>query len=182
MTHQKLIDRTFMAAAVIRSQESHCVSTKVGTLLAKGNRMISVGVNGTPSDKPGRNCQHNCSHMLNENGKLSTANRPEHSAWSNDNEIHAEIYAIMNAHLFGETLNNATMYTTASPCPNCAKHIELYVARGAIGRVVYLDKYDRGNDEWISNLESYGIEVVKMERQDLSVYVDFDKINFSNVE
>ena len=179
-------DKTLMSYAVQFSQESPCISTRVGALLEMNGEIVAMAYNDIPSmrDDEFHNerkhvCSRVCSHMLNEEGKLKAVHRPEHSAWSNDNEIHAEMRVIMNAHLDGVELRNATLYTTASPCPNCAKHLELYAAHSAIGRIVYLDKYDRGNDEWIKNIGRH-ITIDKMERCELNI--DFSKIITSNNE
>ncbi|QDH49138.1 deoxycytidylate deaminase [Pantoea phage Phynn] len=172
-------DVRLMSLAVIRSQMSECISTRVGAVLGtpEGD-LLAYGENNTASKH--HCCSVECKHLLNTEGKLSQANRPTHSEWSNANEIHAEVRVFVNAHIKGVTLQGATLYTTASPCDSCAKHIELYAVLGAVSRVVYLDKYDRGNDLWIERLQRHGVTVDKMERQDLEI--DFDKIIFSNVE
>lgn len=181
LSKPKLNDVICMTAAVIRSQESKCISTRVGAVLAtQQGEILAYGENNTAFVKDGFTCSDICGHLLNEKGKLNSVNRPTHSEWSAANEIHAEVRVFANAHLKGIRLQGATLYTTASPCDSCAKHIELYAVHGAVSRVVYLDKYDRGNEEWIERLKRHGVQITKMERQDL--YVDFGKITFSNVE
>ncbi|QFR55665.1 dCMP deaminase [Yersinia phage JC221] len=171
-------DIRYMGYAVLFSQESSCVSTKVGAVLVMDDEIVGLACNNTVPFRD-HTCSDKCSHMLNDEGKLKASERPNHSAWSNDNEIHAEMRAIMDAHISGVELKNATLYTTASPCPNCAKHLELYAGYGAIGRIVYLDKYDRGNDEWITNISKH-ITIDKMERCEL--LINFSKIITSNNE
>lgn len=177
---QTMNDSHFMSLAVIASQDSFCVSTKVGAVIVMDGNVVSTGSNNVAVASLGRKCSDFCKNMLNNEGKLKATERPRHSAWSNDNEIHAELRAVMNAHLNGVALKNATLYTTTSPCCNCAKHLELYAAHGAIKRVVYLDKYDRGDDGWIISVGKYAA-INKMERRDLP-YIDFGKIITSNNE
>ena len=173
-------DVAHMVSALIASQGSHCVSTKVGAVIVMDDKIISYGNNNVPNPGLGTKCSCVCGHMLNDDGKLKASERPNHSAWSSSNEIHAEMAAIMNAHIQGIKLENATLYTTASPCDNCAKHIELYASCMAITRVVYLDKYSRGNDDWIKKIGKYAI-IQKMERRDIP-YIDFGKLVISNNE
>lgn len=173
-------DSHFMSLAVITSQDSFCVSTKVGAVIVMDGKVVSTGANNVAVPHTGRKCSDFCKNMLNDEGKLKATERPRHSSWSHDNEIHAELRAVMNAHLNGVVLKNATLYTTLNPCPNCAKHLELYAAHGAIKRVVYLDKYDRGDDRWILSVGKYAT-IDKMERRDLP-YIDFGKIITSNNE
>lgn len=169
-----------MIRAIQHSQASRCISTRVGAVIVMNGRVVSQGSNNTV-DSDCRCVDHN-EHMLNDEGKLKAVYRPEHSAWSNDNEIHAEMKALLSAHTNGIMLNSAELYTTASPCPNCAKHIEWYAAIGAIKAVYYLDKYDRGNDEWISRLQKYGCIVEQIKREELEPHVNFSRLVFNNNE
>lgn len=145
-----------------------------------GGRVVAQGENNSVCGD--ERCDLHNGHMLNEEGKLSVVDRPAHSAWSNDNEIHAEMKALLSAHTNGVSLVDASLYTTASPCPNCAKHIEWYVANGAITNVYYLDKYDRGNDEWIERLRKYGCNVKQVKREELEPHIDFSNYVFNNNE
>lgn len=169
-----------MIRAIKQSQGSRCISNRVGAVIVMNGRVVSQGSNNTV-DSDCRCADHN-NHMLNDEGKLKAVHRPEHSAWSNDNEIHAEMKALLSAHTNGIMLNNAELYTTASPCPNCAKHIEWYVAIGAITSVYFLDKYDRGNDEWISRLQKYGCKVKQIKREELEPHINFSNVVFNNNE
>lgn len=174
-------DVSFMSYALSISQHSHCISTKVGSVLVMDDRIVGVGANNVPHPGYDNKCSHKCNHMLNEEGKVKASERPNHSEWSSAHEVHAEMAAIMDSHIKGVQLKNATLYTTSSPCPVCAKHIEFYAGYDAIIRVVFLDKYDRGNDEWMANLRKYGVYVQKIDRRDLP-YIDFDKIVLTNNE
>jgi dCMP deaminase len=70
-----------------------------------------------------------------------------HSEWSKQNEIHAEINALLNATI--PSLKNCSMYVTLSPCIDCAKAI---VAAG-IKNVYYLGDRSNKSDDGIEYLK-----------------------------
>ncbi|GEM_PF-778972 len=126
-------DEIFLIMAFAMASGSHCVSRQVGTLLVKNKRIISTGINGTPEG-----CQ-NCDDLFpKKNSPLF--NREEHHKFSLDNEIHAE----MNALLFkskeggGYNLQGSTIYCTVQPCNECIKNI----LQSGVKRVVYAESYD----------------------------------------
>lgn len=103
-------DDQFMQIAKIIAQSSKCVSMSVGALIVNDNRIISHGYNGTP---PGAtNCRD-----------LFTCRCPEHTAWSLNHEVHAEMNAIIWAAKRGTAIEGSTVYCTHEPCPNCLKHL-----------------------------------------------------------
>lgn len=164
---------TFLQIAYLVSQESKCVSWKVGAVIVKNARIISTGYNGTPAG--GVNC---CDHAEEQNWTetrynpvpphvnsviLKPEHREEHSAWSKDNEIHAELNAILYAARNGLAIDGATMYVTLSPCGECAKAI----AQSGIKKLVYSELYDRNKPGWESTLTDAGIEVFQLPKSRL---------------
>lgn len=162
-----------MQMAYLISQESKCVSWKVGALIVKDGRVISTGYNGTP---PGAvNC---CDHAK-EQGWIKmrynpipphnniTILQPEcrsaHSAWSAENEIHAELNAIIFAARNGLSIEGATLYTTLCPCKDCAKAI----AVSGIKKLVYCEEYDKVSKDWYKILDGR-VEIVKVEKSILN--------------
>lgn len=103
-------DSDFLEMAHIAARSAKCISMRVGCLLVKDNRPLSSGVNGTPSG------WKNCCDVHKERG-------PEHSAWSEKYEIHAEMNALLNAARIGIPVAGATAYVTHEPCFNCTKHL-----------------------------------------------------------
>ena len=95
---------------------STCKRLQVGALIVKDKRIISYGYNGTPSGFD------NCCEENN-------VTKPE--------VIHAEANAILKVAQSTETTNGGVMYTTHSPCYECAKMI---IASG-ITKFVYLHNY-----------------------------------------
>ena len=63
----------------------------------------------------------------------------KHHNWSNKNELHGEMNAILFAGRHGISLEGSTIYTIYSPCIHCAKSI---YASG-IKKVYYKDLYHR---------------------------------------
>ncbi|ARW57915.1 dCMP deaminase [Serratia phage X20] len=183
---------TYLQIAYLISQESKCCSWKVGAVIEKNGRIISTGYNGSPSG--GVNC---CDHAL-EQGWLGEKKvitpgvgsgyhwkvglkadfRNEHSVWSKQNEIHAELNAILFAARNGSSIDGATMYVTLSPCADCAKAI----AQSGIKKLVYAELYDRNGPDWDQILRDSGIEVIKYNRVNLKS-LDWTRIeNFCGIE
>ena len=122
MPLQKTIDALYMDLAVRISQESKASRSKVGAVIVKDANIISFGWNGTPSG------MDNSCETINADGSLTT--KPEVS--------HAECNSIMKLVATGGTSPaGGTIYTTLSPCPECARLIKL----SRISRVVYKDPY-----------------------------------------
>lgn len=164
---------TYLQIAYLISQESKCCSWKVGAVIEKDGRIISTGYNGSPAG--GTNC---CDHAESQGWMkmkpreawetkapmvLAKEHRPAHSEWSAKNEIHAELNAILFAARKGSSIEGATLYCTASPCPDCTKAI----SQSGIKKVVYAERYDRSPDNWADILLEAGIEVVEYQRNNL---------------
>jgi len=119
----------FIKTAFIFAEESKCVSYHVGAVVVKNNRIISTGINGSPPNLP------NCCDLFDKDN----FDREEHSKWSDDNEIHGEMNAILFAAKKGESIDGCDLYTTVSPCNECLKNITMT----GIKNVYYLYLYDR---------------------------------------
>ena len=129
------VDTYYLNIAETASERSKCVSLKVGCVLVINDKIVSTGLNGTHRGEP--NC---CDHFPEGNG-------PDHSAWSQENEIHAEMNAILQAE---RSLQDAVAYTTISPCDNCLKHL----AAVGVTKIYYRTKYWRLSDEDIQRQKS----------------------------
>ena len=123
-------DIVYLEMARSLSKLSKCVRLQVGCLLVKDGRVLSTGVNGTPSGYT------NCNE----------ASYPEHHEWSLRHEIHAELNAVIWAARSGTAIEGATAYVTHSPCDQCTKNL---LAAG-IKRIVYDEQYDRNPQEELS--------------------------------
>lgn len=118
------------------AQLSSAVKLKVGAIIVKDNRIISIGYNGTPAG------WDNCCEIDTELGLVTK-----------DEVIHAEANAIAKLASSHESGKNADMYCTHAPCIHCAKQI--YGA--GIKSVTYKQEYR--NTAGISFLQHCGIEV-----------------------
>ena len=172
---------SFMQIAYLVSQESKCVSWKVGAVIAKNGRIISTGYNGTREG--GVNC---CDHAHEQGWTeqryspvpphvnqvvLKNEFREVHSAWSSAHEIHAELNAILFAAKNGLPIDGATMYVTLSPCRECAKSI----LQTGIKKLVYSELYDRNQPGWDQELIDAGVEVHQLPKSKLT------SLNWENI-
>ncbi len=140
-------DDIYMELAFNLSKKSHCVKLKVGAVLTKDTRIVSLGYNGPPAGT------HNCDEEWHETGC------PRDSKGGCSLAIHAECNAILYAAKNRITLENATLYVTLSPCLACARMI---YATG-IRKVIYMDSYAEykkiPNDEGVDFLVKFGVDV-----------------------
>jgi dCMP deaminase len=140
MAKQKSFDKVFLDLAVnIGNQLSYSKRSKVGAVIVKNNRPISIGYNGTPD-----NHENKCED---ENGKTLPS------------VIHAEENAICYVARTTESTEGSTLYTSMAPCESCAR----MVIQAGIVRVVYLNRYRF--DGGISLLNKSGITVERIHPQ-----------------
>lgn len=112
-------DEMLMAIALVVKQRSTCLRRQVGAVLALDGRIISTGYNGAPSGVA--HCTPNVCNA--ENPCVDT--------------IHAEANAIAFAARNGISTRGASLYSTASPCRECAK----LLINAGITEVVYNEEY-----------------------------------------
>ncbi len=111
---------------------SKCSRNKVASMLVNNGRIISTGLNGTPSG------HINCIEHFKDHDKTTEEYKKEHSAWSLKHEIHGEMAAIGFAAKNGiEIVSGTVLYCTHEPCDNCLKHI----AGVGIKEIYYASKY-----------------------------------------
>ena len=137
---RKWID-AFMDTAERFAQLSSAKRLKVGAVVVKDNRIISIGYNGMPSG-----WTNECEDVIQHSDDTT-------SLTTKDEVIHAESNAIVKLARDGESGINSTMFCTHAPCIHCAKLI--YGA--GIKRVYYRDTYRDTNG--IDFLNKCNIEV-----------------------
>lgn len=94
------------------AKNSKCLSRHVGALLIKDNKVVSKGYNRVPK------CTHNCEECIRKSKKSG-------EALDICKAIHAEEACLLN-YLKNHTVNDlkdCVLYTSVSPCYNCAKLI-----------------------------------------------------------
>lgn len=134
---QKWLD-AYMDTAERFAQLSSAQRLKVGSVIVKDHRIISIGYNGTPAG-----WDNVC-----EDANFKT--KPE--------VIHAEANAIVKLARDGESGNGATLFCTHAPCIDCAK----LIFGAGIRKVFYRETY-RSNDG-VHFLLNSGVDVNRHEQ------------------
>jgi dCMP deaminase len=127
----------FMDCAERFAQLSTATRAKVGALIVKDNRIISIGYNGMPSG-----WDNECE----EDGKT----KPE--------VLHAETNAIAKVAQSSESSRGSELFCTHLPCMECAKLIH----QSGIVTVYYREEYQASKGTGKQFLIDSGIEVIKV--------------------
>lgn len=138
-------DEMFMRIAHVVALRGTCNRAQVGAVLVTGNRVVSIGYNGSLPGEP--HCD-DIGHMIVDNHCVRT--------------VHAEVNAIDFAeeHDWGPG-NLFTLYVTHMPCYDCCKKIaDSYLS---ITRVVYDVPYGslEDQDDKIALLNERGINLAQ---------------------
>ena len=146
---QEWID-AFMDTAERFADLSSAVRLKVGAVVVKDNRIISIGYNGTPAGWD--NC---CEEVvdISPNDPRYDYNHFTKELKTKDEVIHAEANAILKLARDGESGNGASLFCTHAPCIDCAKLI--YGA--GISSVYYRNAYR--NDDGINFLSKCAVQI-----------------------
>ena len=142
-------NKIYMDLAIQLSKRSHCVKMKVGAVISKDTRIVSLGYNGPPAGT------HNCEVEWPEEGCSRS------SKGSCSLAVHAEENAILYAAKNKVDLEGSILYTTLSPCLPCARMI----FTTGIKKVYYYQSYAeyKGLDceEGLDFLTRFGVETEK---------------------
>ncbi len=131
-----------MQMAEVWARRSKANRTQVGALVVVGDQIISDGYNGMPSGWHNDVCE-----IWGPDGVLLT--KPE--------VLHAEANALMKiSKKGGNGADGGTLYTTWSPCPECAK----LAKQANIRRVVFRNQYRL--PDGLAMLKTLGIEVEQL--------------------
>jgi dCMP deaminase len=121
---------------------STCTRKHVGAVIVRDRNILSTGYNGSLI---GASHCSDVGCLMENNHCIRT--------------IHAEANAILQAAKHGVSINNASIYITASPCFNCFK----LIANAGIKHVYYLEFY---RDEKIMQFaEESGIKLYDLSKQ-----------------
>ncbi len=149
---KRSFNEIYMELAENLATRSHCVKAKVGAVLTKDTRIISLGYNGPPAGT------HNCDEVWPADGC------PRDSKGSCSLALHAEQNAILYAAKSNISIEGSTLYVTLSPCIACARVIFTI----GIKKVYYLNSYAdfKGlpSDEGVDFLKKFGVEVVRYQK------------------
>ncbi|MBI4018042.1 MAG: dCMP deaminase family protein [Candidatus Aenigmarchaeota archaeon] len=144
-------DEYFMNIAEAVKSRSNCLSRSKGAILVKNKQIISTGYNGTPRNV--RNCNEGGCKRCEERkeGKIKSGEDLDKCAC-----CHAEENAIVQAAFHGINTEGATLYTTHTPCKQCAKMI----INAGIVRVVSAADY--AEDIGTELMKEAGIKLEKL--------------------
>lgn len=136
----------FMQIAAVAATRATCNRKHVGACIVKNKRILSTGYNGSPEGLP--HCD-DAGHELREMGGRMSCVRT----------IHAEANALLQAARHGVEVAGASLYTTASPCYDCAKQILGAGIKALAYGEVYQSRY--GLSDVVGELfKAGGVEVI----------------------
>jgi dCMP deaminase len=127
---------------------------KVGCLVVKDERIISIGYNGTPSGWD-NNCEDEISFVTDDDGDVVDVllkTKPE--------VLHAETNAIAKLAKSTESGLGATMFITHAPCLDCAK----LIFQSGISHVLYRNSYR--DTAGVDFLAKGGIQVQQLKEEE----------------
>ena len=140
----------FMDVAKRFAELSTARRLKVGAIVVKDDRVISIGYNGMPSGWD-NNCEN---HIGFDKGEPVLKTKPE--------VLHAETNAIAKLARSNESGLGADMFITHAPCMDCAK----LIYQSGIKRVVYGEAYR--NVDGLDFLKASGVSVVHLSDEEQS--------------
>jgi len=137
-------DEYFLGIAKEVSKRSTCIRRSVGALLVRGKRILTTGYNGPPSGLP---------HCIDVGCLRDEIGVPSGQRQELCRGLHAEQNALLQAAIYGVSVEGATLYSTTTPCALCAKML----INARIERIVALEEYP---DEFARKLlKDAGIKV-----------------------
>lgn len=159
-------DEMFTQITQVVAQRSTCHRFKVGALIVKEGRIISMGYNGPVAGRPECKKIPTFEELITDPVYQGRAASKVIQELENHpflcegpgctRSLHAETNAIAFAAKAGVSVEGCTLYCSLSPCINCAK----VIVNSGIREVKFLKKYR--NEEGIRFLQESGIAVVDM--------------------
>jgi len=144
---------TYREILKVFQKRSTCKSLKVSAIIIKDGRIISTGWNGVPSgfkhceDRDWSDCKNHDEW------------RRKHLEFQKKYETHAEMNAIAFAAKNGIKTEGSVIFSSISPCNDCAK----LILQSGIKEVYYIKKYDRPDFDGLSLLKKAKIRCYKIE-------------------
>lgn len=141
MSERPSIHQTLMSIAQLMAARGTCQRLNVGAVIAHESHVLCAGYNGAPAGMP------HCNHETDEDLFVVTPCRTA---------VHAEANAIAFAAKHGVRIEGSTLYTTHSPCMNCA----FLVINSGIVKVIFDTAFR--DLEPVNVLTQANIEVVSL--------------------
>lgn len=147
----------YMDTAKRFAQLSTARRAKVGAIIVKDNRIISIGYNGMPSG-----WDNNCEHEDWPDWIKVNSDIPRDPAYvrlkSKAEVLHAESNAIAKVARSAESCEGAAIFCTHLPCIECAK----LIYQSGIAEVYYDDEYQAAKGTGKEFLLQAGVRVLKV--------------------
>jgi|TARA_R110000744_G_scaffold19500_6_gene51478 dCMP deaminase len=140
-------DHAYMDVAARFGELSSAERLKVGCIIVKDDRIISIGYNGTPAGWD--NCCEDVKKSGNTGYGRKLVTKPE--------VLHAETNAIAKVAKSTESADGAEMYTTHAPCLECSK----LIYQSGIKHVLYKEEYR--DSDGLTLLKKLGLVITKVE-------------------
>lgn len=146
MASKESLDLVYMQTALLHAGLSYAERTKVGACLVTRTGIIVPGVNGLPKE---------LGNVLED--RVDTGDYGYYELVTKPEVVHAEQACLNKSAREGVAVEGSTLYTTLSPCAQCASNM-IWLK---VQRVVYLQQYrdTRGLDL----LKQAGIIVSKLD-------------------
>ena len=137
----------FMQITHLVARRSTCLRRQVGGVIVKDKRILATGYNGAPRGM--KHCEE--TGCLREQMQIPSGERHELCRG-----LHAEQNAIIQAALYGVSIEESQLYTTHQPCVLCVKMI----INAGVKQIYYTDGYP---DELAAQmLDEAGIGIQKL--------------------
>jgi len=147
--------RAYMQTAHTFAELSHARRLKVGAIVVKDGRIISIGYNGTPAGW-NNNCENETFETTTEEINNSTVTTTRKILKTKPEVLHAESNAIAKLARSIESGLGAAIFITHSPCLECAK----LIYQSGIQQVYYQEKYR--DDLGLEFLKLSGVDIEQL--------------------
>jgi dCMP deaminase len=142
--------QAFMKTAETFAELSHARRLRVGAIIVKDDRIISIGYNGMPSGWTNE-CEYEDVIWVDGTPLMDV---PGNREWvTKDEVLHAEANAITKLAKSNESGADSTIFITHAPCIHCAK----LICQSGITRVFYRNSYR--DESGLSFLNKSGIAI-----------------------
>lgn len=158
-------EKAYMDVAERFAELSTAIRAKVGCIIVKDNRIISIGYNGMPSG-----WDNECEDHLESYDERDANNPLDPRQWTYDTDtkkyhalktkpevLHAETNAIAKVARSPESAEGATLFCTHLPCMDCAK----LIYQSGIATVYYKHEYLAAKGTGKKFLLESGVEVIQ---------------------
>jgi len=142
----------FMRTAEVWAECSTAQKLKVGAIIVKDNRIISIGYNGMPSGWSNE-CE---TWHSNVNFEVNALDKHIYGTYKTKPEVlHAETNAIAKVARSPESCEGASLFCTHTPCIECAK----LIYQSGIKNVYVKNEYKASKGCGLNFLKESGVDI-----------------------